>query len=193
MVAFALLVVAFVGYSLAPYLALDPTRSRIPPPEGNAAYFPLLVAHIVFGSVAMLTSLFQIWPWFRRSRPAAHRALGRVYVFGGVLPAGMLGLTLGAVSPFGPTIRVSNVLLSIIWLICTIAGLRMISRGRLAEHRRWMIRSVALTLSVITNRIWAPILFVALTPQLQTTFGGNEMLLVQTVAGLTGWWHPKTA
>jgi hypothetical protein len=50
-----------------------------------------------------------------------------------------------------------------------------------------MIRSVALTLSVITNRVWAVVWILALLPQLPTTFGGNEQLLVQTVAGLSGW------
>ena len=38
-----------------------------------------------------------------------HRRLGLLYIFGGVLPAGVMGLTLGAVSPFGPVIRASNV------------------------------------------------------------------------------------
>ena len=28
---------------------------------------------------------------------------------------------------------------------------------------------------------------IALVPQLQTTFGGNEALMVQAIAGLSGW------
>ena len=95
-------VAAFVAYSLPPYLSLDPSRSRIAPPAGVAAYYPLLVAHVVFGAIAILTSGFQIWPWFRRRQPAWHRRLGRLYVFGGVLPAGVVGLAIGAVTPFGP-------------------------------------------------------------------------------------------
>ena len=50
-----------------------------------------------------------------------------------------------------------------------------------------MIRSVALTLSVITNRVWAVVWFLVLSPQLATTFGGSETLMVQTIAGLSGW------
>jgi hypothetical protein len=63
----------------------------------------------------------------------------------------------------------------------------MARQYRVAEHRRWMIRSVTLTLSIITNRIWAVMAFLVLSPQLATTFGGNEMLMVQTIAGLSGW------
>ena len=40
---------------------------------------------------------------------------------------------------------------------------------------------------MITNRVWAVVWILALLPQLPTTFGGNEQLLVQTVAGLSGW------
>jgi uncharacterized membrane protein YozB (DUF420 family) len=183
----AIVVVAFIAFSVPPYLTFDPSRSRVPQPEGFAAHYPLLVAHVVFGSVAMVTCCFQIWPWFRRRYQAAHRVIGRVYVFGGVIPGGIMGLTIGAVSPFGPTIRVSNVLLATLWLAFTITGLRMARQRRLVEHRRWMIRSFALTVSIITNRLWAVIVTIVLMPQLATTFGGRETLMVQTIAGLSGW------
>jgi hypothetical protein len=183
----AVIAIAFVAYAVPPYLTLDPSQSRIPPPEGFAAYYPLLVAHVLFGSVALLTCCVQIWPWFRRRYPKAHRVIGRVYIFGGVIPAGVIGLAIGAVSPFGPVIRASNVLLAIVWLICTITGFRMARQRRLVEHRRWMIRSFVLTLSIITNRIWAVIAVITLMPQLPTTFGGNEALMVQSIAGLAGW------
>ena len=182
-----LVALAFIAFALPPYLSLDVSRSRIPPPAGFPAYYPLLVGHVIFASVAMATACLQIWPWLRREHPRAHRIAGRVYLFGGVLPAGTLGLMIGAVSPFGPVIRASNVLLAILWLTCSIAGFRMAQQRRMAAHRRWMVRSVALTMSVITNRVWAVIVTLALLPQLPTTFGGSEHLMVQSIAGLSGW------
>jgi uncharacterized membrane protein len=178
---------AFIAFALPPYLTLDVSRSRIVPPADFPAYYPLLVAHVVFASVAMATASLQLSAWLRDRHPTVHRAAGRVYIFGGVLPAGAAGLVIGAVSPFGPTIRVSNVLLAILWLTCTAAGFRMARQYRVAEHRRWMIRSVTLTMSIITNRVWAVAAFIVLSPQLSTTFGGNETLMVQTIAGLSGW------
>jgi hypothetical protein len=111
-----LLVIAFIAYALPPYLTLDPVRSRVQPPPDLPAYYPLLVAHVAFASVALLTACAQISRWLRRRRPALHRAIGRVYVFGGVLPAGVCGLAIGSVSPFGPAARASNVLLALLWL-----------------------------------------------------------------------------
>jgi hypothetical protein len=178
---------AFIAYSLPPYLTLDPGKSRIRAPEGFTLYYPLLVAHVLFAATAMLMCCVQIWPWFRQRYPAAHRMIGHVYVFGGVIPAGIIGLMIGAVSPFGPTLRVSNVLLATLWLTFTITGFRMARHHRFVEHRRWMLRSFALTMSVITNRVWTVIAIVVLLPQLPTTFEGNETMMVQTIAGLSGW------
>lgn len=183
----AIIVLAFIAFSLPPYLTLDPNKSRIRPPEGFALYYPLLVAHVLFATIAMLTCCVQIWPWFRKRYPTTHRMIGHLYVFGGVIPAGSIGLLIGAVSPFGPTLRASNVLLAILWLTFTITGFRMGRQYRIVEHRRWMIRSFALTMSVITNRIWTAIALIVLLPQLPTTFEGNETMMIQSIAGLSGW------
>jgi hypothetical protein len=134
----------------------------------------MLVAHVAFGSTAMLTCCLQLWPWLRRRHPGVHRSVGRRLMFGGVVPAGLLGLMLGAVTPFGPIIRASNVLLALLWLFTTTAGYRMARQRRFVEHRRWMVRSFALTMSIITNRVWAVIWFLVLSPQLQTTFAATR-------------------
>ena len=178
---------AFIAFALPPYLSLDVSRSRIPPPTGISAYYPLLVAHVVFASLAMVTAIVQIIPALRTRFPEWHRRSGRVYIFAGVLPAGLTGLVIGILTPFGPVLRASNVLLAVLWLTCTFTGFRMARAGRYADHRRWMIRSVTLTLSIITNRVWAVIFTLALVPQLDTTFGGNEALMVQAIAGLSAW------
>ena len=182
-----LVVAAFLAFSLPPYLTFDPTRSRVPVGGAVGAYYPLLVAHVIFGSIALLTACLQIWPWLRTRFPEVHRRTGRIYVFAGVLPAGAIGLVIGALTPFGPVLRASNVVLALVWLTATIIGYRAGRNYRLADHRRWMIRSVVLTLSIITNRFWSVVWVIALVPQLETTFGGNEALMVQSIAGLSGW------
>ena len=181
------LVVAFVAFSLPPYLTLDPAQSRVPIAGTASGYYPMLVAHVIFGSVAILTCCLQVWPWLRARYPDVHRRIGLAYVFAGVLPAGVLGLILGAQTPFGPVLRASNVLLALVWLFVTMAGYRAGRQYRTAEHRRWMTRSTVLTVSVISNRAWAVVWVITLSPQLATTFGGNEALMVQAIAGLSGW------
>lgn len=84
----AFLVIAFLAFSLPPYLALDPARSRVPPPPGAPGYYAVLVLHVMFGSIALVCVVFQIWPWFRGRHRTAHRRIGRTYVLAGVLPQG---------------------------------------------------------------------------------------------------------
>ncbi|WP_433268028.1 DUF2306 domain-containing protein [Actinosynnema sp. CS-041913] len=181
------LVVAFVSFSLPRYLTLDKAQSMVPQPGNHTWHYPILVGHVIFGSIAILTCVLQIWPWFRQKHPTWHRRVGRIYVFAGVLPAGVMAFAIGIVSPFGPMLQVGNVILSLLWLGTTIAGYRMARRKRYVDHRRWMIRSFALTLSIITNRIWGVVAAITLTPQLDTTFGGSEIALLYTQAGVSAW------
>ncbi|GIE96838.1 hypothetical protein Ari01nite_43030 [Paractinoplanes rishiriensis] len=184
----AAVVVVFLAFSLPPYLSLDPTQTRIPQSTAlGAAHYWILVPHVVFGGIALSTAVFQIWPWFRNRHPIAHRRMGRLYVFAGVIPAGLAALTVGAFTPYGPATKASDVLLAILWLTVTIQGWRLARRRRFADHRRWMIRSFALTASIITNRIWGTLLAVSLYPQLDTTFHGDETLFAWVVSGFAAW------
>ena len=191
------LVVIFLAFSLPPYLSFDPARSRVPQPEVlGVAHYWTLVPHVLFGSIALGTAVLQIWPWFRSRHPVWHRRMGRLYVFGGVLPAGVAALVIGAFTPFGPATRASDVLLAMLWLACTVTGWRMARRRRYADHRRWMIRSFALTASIITNRIWGAIAAITLAPQIETTFHGDEVLfswIVGAMAAWLGWTLPLLA
>jgi uncharacterized membrane protein YozB (DUF420 family) len=181
-------VVIFLAFSLPPYLSLDPARSRVPQPAAlGVAHFWTLVPHVLFGSIAMSTAVLQVWPWFRRRFPVAHRRIGRLYVFGGVLPAGVAALVIGSFTPFGPVTRASDVLLAVLWLACTVTGWRMARRHRYADHRRWMLRSFTLTASIITNRIWGAVIGIALAPQIDTTFHGDKTLFGWFVGSFAAW------
>jgi uncharacterized membrane protein YozB (DUF420 family) len=183
----AVVVLGFLAFSVPNYLTFDPANSRVPIQADVPWHYPLLVAHVLFATVAMVLCWFQIWPWFQRTYRAAHRRMGRIYVFGGVVPAGITALAVGVVSPFGPMNRVGNVLLGLLWLLCTAAGFRAARQRRFGDHRRWMIRSFALTMSIVMNRVWTVIGSIVLTSQLKTTFGGSEIAMQQTISGLSSW------
>lgn len=179
-----LVAIPFVALSLSRYLALDPARSLV---ELGPSVFPLLVGHVFFGSIAMLTACLQIWPGLRDRHPTVHPIAGRIYVFAGVLPAGALALVVACYSPFGPVARASNLVFGAVWLGVTLAGWRAARRGQKSAHRRWMIRSTVLTFSILTNRLWGPLAFLLLEPQLGTTFHGDETFFAWTIAGLSTW------
>ncbi|CRK57544.1 membrane protein, putative [Alloactinosynnema sp. L-07] len=181
------IIVAFLAFSIPPYLGLDPAKARVPQPEGFPEHYYALLAHIVFGTVAIVSGFLQIWPWFRAKHRRGHRIAGRLYVFGGVIPAGLAGLVVGITSPFGPVGAFSAVVLVSLWLTTTIIGYRRARQRRFADHREWMIRSYTLTASTIVNRFWAPVLAISYEPYIDTVFEGSERAYVITVAGLTSW------
>ena len=188
MIPIAVVLLAFVAFSLPPYLTFDPAKSRLPATrEGWPLFYPLLVAHILFGSVALLAGCLQIWPWFRRRHPRAHRWIGRTYVFAAVVPADIAVFGVAPWSSTGFVSQVGNTMLALLWLPITIAGFRMARQRRFVEHREWMLRSYALTTSIVVNRLWAVLLIVVLLPQLDTTFGGDENAMINTAANASVW------
>ena len=50
-----------------------------------------------------------------------------------------------------------------------------------------MIRSATLAFSIITNRMWTPLLFIAFHPLQDSLFGGNEEHYLWVMAGLGAW------
>ena len=185
-----LVAAAFLAFSVPPYLTFDPSLSRLEPPDGNHIYYPLLVAHVLFGTVAMATACFQIWPAFRARHRRGHRITGRIYVFGGALPAGLLGLYIGWHTTAGPSVRVANLVGSVLWLTVTIIGLRMARQRRYGDHRKWMSRSFALAMSIVLSRVINVLATIALTPQVDTTFGGSEELMQYSALSIGVWLSP---
>ena len=154
MLPLVLVAAAFLSITLPKYLTFDPARTPVRLDPHFRWHYPLLLGHVTFGTIALVTVCLQIWPWLRERHPAAHRRIGRVYVFGGALPTGILALS---IMPFsqGPA---GNAVAAILWLTTTVTGYRMARQGREAEHRRWMIYSFALTLQIV----WGRVMFVVL-------------------------------
>jgi len=180
--------VLFLVFSLPPYLGLDPAKARLPIRPDYPLHYPLMVGHILFGSVALLAGCLQVWPWLRTRFPVVHRWAGRLYLFGGVFPAGVLVLGVAPVSSTGFGSAVGNTALGVLWLATAVAGYRAARRRRYADHRAWMVRNFALTLSIVANRVWL-VLFLVLveTPPVAAVFGGDEASRIQTAATASVW------
>ena len=155
-------------------------------PPTFALHYPLLVGHVTFASVAMVAAVLQLWPGLRARRPQMHSRVGRIYVVSAIAAA-WCAMVIGAATPFGPFLAVSNVFLASLWLWFTINGYLAARQRRFAEHRRHMISSATLALSIITNRIWTPILFITLQPLQDSIFGGNGEHYLWFAAGLGAW------
>jgi uncharacterized membrane protein len=114
-----------------------------------------LALHASSAGVALLVGPFQIAEWFRIRRRRVHRALGWIYVVAVALGA-VSAVVLAPGATFGPIAGFGFFTLAIVWLIATGTALKMAIRQRFENHRRWMLRSYALTAAAITLRILMP-------------------------------------
>jgi uncharacterized membrane protein len=115
----------------------------------NPIAFPL---HTTFGGLAMLLGPWQLVAGLRRRWPAAHRWAGRAYVVC-CLVSGVTAYPVAFSSFAGPIAAAGFSVMATAWLAATLVAVLAIRRGQVAAHRRWMIRSFALTLSALTLRV----------------------------------------
>jgi hypothetical protein len=110
--------------------------------------------HRVGGTILLIAGLLQFSAKLRRARPKLHRAIGYVY---GVLAicAGFSGIYLGVRVPFaGLAETIPAVVFGGALVVTTVVALRLARQRRFEIHREWMIRSFALTLGPIAQRIY---------------------------------------
>ena len=130
-------------------------------PEVMANLFarPWLATHALGASTALLVGAFQLLPALRRRR-ALHRWLGRVYASACIL-GGAAGFVLACGTTAGPIAGLGFGLLAPIWIYTTAQGWLTAKAGDHQAHRRWMIRSFALTFAAVTLRLYLPIGLIA--------------------------------
>lgn len=116
----------------------------------------VFITHAVAASIALLAAPWQILSGVRRRWPATHRNLGRVYA-AGVVVAGLAAFPMAARSFAGPIAGGGFASLAALWLTCTVQGVAAARARRLEDHRRWMLRSLALTFAAVTLRAYLPV------------------------------------
>lgn len=149
--AVAVSLVALLAYGLQPIgAATDPELAA-----GFREHPALLYVHVFPSVVALATGWIQLVRRIRDRWPAAHRWVGRVY-FGAIGIGGGSGLALAWFAYGGWITKLGFACLAVGWLVTSALALRAIRRRDVVTHRRWAIRSVALTYAAVTLRIYIP-------------------------------------
>jgi len=117
---------------------------------------PWIIIHAGAAATALLSGPLHLLQTLRQHRPRAHRWVGRVYV-AGCLVGGGSGLVLAAGVSEGPVAQAGFACLGVLWITVTVQGWRSARARRWADHRRWMVRSFALTFAAVTLRLYIPI------------------------------------
>jgi len=110
--------------------------------------------HVLGAIVCIVVAPFLFWERLRVRRPKLHRGLGRVYGVAVLGWAGPAGLVLALFAKGGLAGQIGFLALGLLWWGTTARGVQTILAGRVAEHRRWMIRSYALALSAVSFRVF---------------------------------------
>lgn len=147
----AVLSVAVGGYA---YVFVPAGGSPAPGVLANLFARPWLALHAALAGTALIIGPFQFLPWVRNRR-SLHRTLGKIYV-ASCLISGLAGFILSFGNTAGPIAGFGFGTLALIWIYSTGQALRMAQARRFDEHRRWMIRSFALTFGAVTLRIYLP-------------------------------------
>lgn len=107
-----------------------------------------------------------------------HRNIGKVYIFLILVLTAPSGIYMGFFANGGFLSRISFVILGSLWWFTTYKAYQSARQKRFKDHKQWMWRSFALTLSALTLRIWKVIIVYLLHP--------NPMDVYQIIAWL-GW------
>lgn len=117
-------------------------------------YLPAYYAHVLVAAVILLIGFFQIHPTIGLRWRNTHRLLGKIYVGGILFFSAPGGLIMSLFINRGPVVQASFILQCTLWFIFTWIAYTRIRQVDIQSHRRWILRSFALTLAAITLRIY---------------------------------------
>lgn len=110
-----------------------------------------LLTHITGGAIALVLGPLQFIPILRRRATGIHRMIGAVYVLA-VLASATGGFVIAQTAYGGASVTAGFSTLAVLWSGATLTALYKALRGDFASHRRWMIRSYAMTFAAFTLR-----------------------------------------
>jgi uncharacterized membrane protein len=172
--------------------------SGVLPPEDDFsrryAENPVLAyLHILPGVVYLLIAPFQVSVRVRSRSFRRHRILGRIALTAGLL-TGVFAIAVGLVMPYGRLAEAtSSVVFGSYFVVALSLAVRAIRGGRVATHRRWMIRAFAVGIGVGLIRIIIGILEGFGVMTLEESFGLAFWLAFVIMAVVAeGWlrWRP---
>ncbi|WP_029296137.1 DUF2306 domain-containing protein [Chryseobacterium hispalense] len=107
-----------------------------------------------------------------------HKNIGKFYIFLILIFSAPSGIYMGIFANGGIYSKISFVILGCLWWFSTFKAYQLAQQKKFKEHKQWMWRSFALSLSAITLRIWKVIIVYLFHP--------NPMDVYQIIAWL-GW------
>lgn len=179
-----LISVAIMLPFVIPYLSLNPSSSRIDI-SSRALQYPALVIHIMLALLALITGFLQFHKTLRKNKPSLHVLLGKVYVSCVFVSGGLALFITGYEPDYGRAL--SFLFLDLLWLFTTVKGFRAAVNKDFAAHKKWMIRSFAMTLTAVSARAFVPLLILFYLLLHQFSLPDGRMGMIEEVLDNNIW------
>jgi uncharacterized membrane protein len=120
---------------------------------GWATYRWSFYLHIFSSLWVLAAGLTQFSTILLKKIPEIHRWVGRIYVAIIVFVSAPAAFIMSIYANGNDFTKASFMVLSVLWWLSTWRAYRVILKGDIVQHKAWMYRSYALTLSAISLRI----------------------------------------
>lgn len=130
----------------------------------NKAWLTSFYVHVFSSILALMAGFTQFSKYILKKYRPLHRAVGRVYAVVILLINFPAGMVMAVYANGELPSKIAFVILDLLWFWFTLRAVQAARRGKIDEHRNFMIRSYALTCSAITLRAWKLVLVPAFHP-----------------------------
>jgi uncharacterized membrane protein len=110
--------------------------------------------HVFTSMAALVAGFTQFSKAILKKRPKLHRTMGYIYVIDILFVTGPSGLIMSYYANGGISSKIAFTILSVLWITFTAIALNKAIKGNFVAHKKFMIRSYALTLSALSLRGW---------------------------------------
>ena len=114
--------------------------------------------HIFSSVLALAAGFTQFSPGVLKKHRKWHRVVGWIYATDILIINFPVGMVMAVYANGLLPTKIAFVLLDSVWFLFTYKAVVAARKGRFAEHKRFMIRSYAMTFSAITLRTWKIVL-----------------------------------
>ena len=121
--------------------------------------------HVYTTMFVLIAGFTQFSAYIRKHFREFHRYSGWVYAFTVLFLAGPSGFYMGIYANGGIISQTAFCLLAVLWIYFTSMAIKSAVKRDFKSHRKYMIRSFALTLSAITLRAWKYVLVFVFEPR----------------------------
>ena len=121
--------------------------------------------HVFTSCFCLIAGFTQFSKSILQNAPHMHRIFGWLYIVVVLVFSAPAGFIMSLYANGGLISQIAFVSLSCFWIVFTFIACQNVLQGNFLRHKKFMIRSYALTLSAITLRAWKFVLVFLLRPQ----------------------------